>query len=88
MIKIYNIYRDRNNTNDCMSVLTAFVSCNLKSLKEIVSKRILFDFTEYRKSKKYILVYSPKLKYYYLNTIENFMEKSPCIKWIRIGSIK
>ena len=88
MIKIYNIYRDRDNTNNCMPTLTAFISRNLESLKKIASEKTLFDFTEYEKSEKYILVYSPKLKFYYLNTIENFMKKSPCIKWIHIGSIK
>lgn len=91
MIKIYNIYRNGNNANDCMPPLTAFVGCNLESLKEIVPKKIpptLFDLTEHKRSENYMLIYSPRIKYYCLDTIENFMEKSYCIKWIHIGNIK
>lgn len=91
MIKIYNIYRDKNNTNDCMPALTAFVGCNLESLKEIVPKKVpptLFDLTAYKKSNNYILVYSPRIKFHCLDTIENFMKKSSCVKWAHIGNIK
>ena len=39
MIKIYDIYKDRNNANDCTPTLTAFVGCDLKSLKEMMPKK-------------------------------------------------
>lgn len=40
MIKIYNIYRDKDNANNCIPTLTAFVSRDLESLKEMVSKKV------------------------------------------------
>lgn len=92
MIKIYDIYKDGDNTNNCMPTLTAFVSHNLESLKEMVPKKTqstLYDLTAYKRSENYILTYSLRKKFYCLNTVENFIEKkSPRIKWIHIGSIK
>lgn len=91
MIKIYDIYKDRNNANDCTPTLTAFVGCDLKSLKEMVPKKtqlILYDLTEHRKSENYILAYFPTIKHYLLDTVENFVKKYPYTKWIHIGSIK
>lgn len=83
MIKIYDIYRDRSNVNDCAPTLTAFVGCNLKSLKEMVPKKtqlILYDLTEHQKSENYILAYFPTIKHYLLDTVENFVKKIPLYK--------
>lgn len=91
MIKIYNIYRDKRNTDDCMPTLAAFVGYNKKELKELVPKKYrptLYDLTEHTKSKNYMLTYLPRIKHYCLDTAENFAEEYPYTKWMHIGNVK
>lgn len=91
MIKIYNIYRDKRNADNCNPSLLAFVGYDKKELKELISKKYkstLCDLTEHIESKSYILAYSPRMKHYSLSTSEYFMEEHPYTKWVHMGNIK
>lgn len=91
MIKIYNIYRDKRNANGCVPVPMTFVGYDKRELKELVPKKYrptLYDLTEHTESKKYMLIYLPRIKHYCLDTVENFAEEYPYTKWIHIGNIK